>query len=210
MISSMASMTVFMTLSPNFYFQGRPLVCTAVLYIWLPSQYLLLLSPRPLKLNTSKLLVFPWRLLLLQHSLVPWIHHRFPISSFFFFWPHWVACRVLVPRPGIEPVPPALGVWSLNHWIAREFPPFPHFMLIPESHSWYLPSSLIFHIHLVPSSVGVPPHYFWMSSSLLSPSTTPALVQATIFSHLCCCNGRLSNSLHPLLLPPSAVSSVIF
>ena len=29
-------------------------------------------------------------------------------------------CRILVPRPGIEPGPPALGAWSLNHWTTRE------------------------------------------------------------------------------------------
>ena len=28
----------------------------------------------------------------------------------------------LVPRPGIEPGPPALGVWSLSHWTPREVP----------------------------------------------------------------------------------------
>ena len=28
----------------------------------------------------------------------------------------------LVPWPGIEPRPPALGVWSLNHWTPREAP----------------------------------------------------------------------------------------
>ena len=28
----------------------------------------------------------------------------------------------LVPRPGIEPGPPALGVWSLTHWTTREVP----------------------------------------------------------------------------------------
>ena len=41
-----------------------------------------------------------------------------------------VACRfilvaarvILVPRSGIEPGPPALGVWSLSHWITREVP----------------------------------------------------------------------------------------
>ena len=27
-----------------------------------------------------------------------------------------------LPQPGIEPVPHALGVWSLNHWTAREVP----------------------------------------------------------------------------------------
>ena len=30
------------------------------------------------------------------------------------------ACGILVLRPGIEPSPPALGAWSLNHWTARE------------------------------------------------------------------------------------------
>ena len=33
------------------------------------------------------------------------------------------ACmRDLVPRPGIEPGPPALGVWSLTHWTTRGVP----------------------------------------------------------------------------------------
>ena len=32
------------------------------------------------------------------------------------------ACEILVPRPGIKPVPLAVEVWSLNHWTAREFP----------------------------------------------------------------------------------------
>ena len=31
---------------------------------------------------------------------------------FFFFWPHWAACGILFPWPRIEPMPPALGVWS--------------------------------------------------------------------------------------------------
>ena len=32
------------------------------------------------------------------------------------------SCGILVPWPGIEPMPPALGAWSLNHWTAREVP----------------------------------------------------------------------------------------
>ena len=32
------------------------------------------------------------------------------------------ACGILVPRPGIEPVPSALEVQSLNRWTAREVP----------------------------------------------------------------------------------------
>ena len=33
-------------------------------------------------------------------------------------------CRIPVPRPGIEPVPPAVDARSSNHWTAREFPFF--------------------------------------------------------------------------------------
>ena len=40
----------------------------------------------------------------------------------FFFWPHCTAGGILVPRPGIEPVPPAVEAWSPNHWTARELP----------------------------------------------------------------------------------------
>ena len=32
------------------------------------------------------------------------------------------ACGILVLRPGIEPMLPALGVQSLNHWTTREVP----------------------------------------------------------------------------------------
>ena len=38
------------------------------------------------------------------------------------FWPHCAACGILVLRPGIEPMPPAVEAWSSNHWTAREFP----------------------------------------------------------------------------------------
>ena len=39
-----------------------------------------------------------------------------------FFWPHHIAHRMLVPRPGIEPVPPEVEMQILNHWAAREVP----------------------------------------------------------------------------------------
>ena len=38
----------------------------------------------------------------------------------FFFWPCPVSCRISVPWPGIEPMPPAVEAQSLNHWTARE------------------------------------------------------------------------------------------
>ena len=71
-------------------------------------------------------------LLLSQHLLwqLPFfLHWAFSASFFFFFlvvvrlsWPHFTACRFLVPQPGFEPWPPEVEKWSPNHWIAREFP----------------------------------------------------------------------------------------
>ena len=38
----------------------------------------------------------------------------------FLKWPLWEACRILVPQTGIEPEPPVVEVWSLNHWTTRK------------------------------------------------------------------------------------------
>ena len=47
-----------------------------------------------------------------------------PAPFFFFFWLRSMACGILVPWPRIqgwmEPMPPAVGAQSLNHWTARE------------------------------------------------------------------------------------------
>ena len=48
------------------------------------------------------------------------------------FWPLLAACEILVPQPGIEPVPPAVEGWSPNLWTAREFSLKP--FLIPSIH----------------------------------------------------------------------------
>ena len=34
-----------------------------------------------------------------------------------------MAHGILLPRPGIEPTPPALEAWGLNDWTTREVPP---------------------------------------------------------------------------------------
>ena len=39
-----------------------------------------------------------------------------------YFCPHLKTHGILALQPGIEPVPPALEVRSLNHWTAREVP----------------------------------------------------------------------------------------
>ena len=41
------------------------------------------------------------------------------------FWLRLVFFRILVPQPGIEPVPLAVKAWNPNHWTAREFPILP-------------------------------------------------------------------------------------
>ena len=56
---------------------------------------------------------------------------------------HHAACDILVPQPGIEPVPPALEAWSLNHWTTKEVP-----FLWPPSHLCFFLGSFI-HFHEV-------------------------------------------------------------
>ena len=43
-------------------------------------------------------------------------------SFFFFSRPCHAAYRILVPRPGMESMPPAVEAQSLNHWPAEEVP----------------------------------------------------------------------------------------
>ena len=50
------------------------------------------------------------------------LQHLFVDCFVFFFWPCCTAYGILIPRPGIEPMPPALEAWSLNHWTTREVP----------------------------------------------------------------------------------------
>ena len=49
-------------------------------------------------------------------------HFCFVLVFGFSFWPCHAPCGILVPRPGMEPVPPAMEVWSLNHWTTGEVP----------------------------------------------------------------------------------------
>ena len=44
------------------------------------------------------------------------------LFNFFSFCLLPAAWRILVIQPGIEPVPPAVEVWCLNHWTAKEVP----------------------------------------------------------------------------------------
>ena len=49
------------------------------------------------------------------------------ICLFFFLrGPNPTACGILVPQPGIRPVPSALEAQSLNHWTVRKVPHLHH------------------------------------------------------------------------------------
>ena len=41
------------------------------------------------------------------------------------FWPHLVACGILISQPGVEPMPPAVEARSLNCRTTREIPWYP-------------------------------------------------------------------------------------
>ena len=61
---------------------------------------------------------------------------RCSLLFFYFFCLHRVACGILVPRPGMEPVPPAVEAWSLNRWATGEVPLLTIVEWICECLSW--------------------------------------------------------------------------
>ena len=64
----------------------------------------------------------PWGSLSQGHSSSSKVR---PACLFFFFLAAPRGMQDLSPPPGIEPVPPAVGARSLNHWTAREVPVCP-------------------------------------------------------------------------------------
>ena len=60
-------------------------------------------------------------LLTLRSALLALLGHVFLLFSFF-FWLCCMACGILVPQPGIEPMPPAVEDQGLSHWLARKDP----------------------------------------------------------------------------------------
>ena len=52
-------------------------------------------------------------------NLLLWL---FIVSFFFFLFGCITASGILVPQPGIEPMPPAVEAQSPDHWTAREVP----------------------------------------------------------------------------------------
>ena len=50
------------------------------------------------------------------------LEYHSPRRHNLFFWPHHMACGILVSQPGIEPEPLAVEGRSLNPWTTREVP----------------------------------------------------------------------------------------
>ena len=86
----------------------------------------------PLALWLSSLQNTPHAFLVLQHAdgrswdcsasiqyfAISHIYLLFVLFLFLFFF--CMACGILVPQPGIRPMPPALEAWSPDHWTTRE------------------------------------------------------------------------------------------
>ena len=53
------------------------------------------------------------------------------LYNFFFFDCAVRLAGILIPRPGIEPMPPAVEAQSPNQWTAREFPLYNFFKTTP-------------------------------------------------------------------------------
>ena len=63
-----------------------------------------------------------WQQLVGKRTFISTLLRWFLKKAQLLFWPCHVTCGVLVPWPGIEPIPQAVKVQSTNHWTARKFP----------------------------------------------------------------------------------------
>ena len=108
--------------------------------------------------------------------------HREHTLGFYFILFHFMpcpamphtACGILVPYPGIEPMPPALEARSLNHWTTGEVPSilWCYIYAPPSKYSYYL----VLPFSCTASNVPKDPIYDNDSALLITycvPSTVP-------------------------------------
>ena len=81
----------------------------------------------------------------LSHSLFK--KYLFIYLFIYLFSPLHAACWILVPWPGIEPASPAVEVWSLNHWTARDVS-LSHTPLTVHNIELYFNINICVHIYL--------------------------------------------------------------
>ena len=89
-----------------------------------------------------------------SHPLLPPHRSCLKVCSWvFFFKLHHVAFEILVSQPVMEPLPPAVEAWSLNHCTSRE-PPLGCFLFpwpLPTSSSSWMPPFPLPYLDLVNS-----------------------------------------------------------
>ena len=108
------------------------------------------------------------------HYSVFWVTYSFfSIICFVLFRPCHMACRILVPWPGIEPTPSAVKVWGPNHCTTRELPVFLHYSLPLVQ---FLPQQMSFVIFLLPL------YSFYSLFTILSFSTDNFSLIPLVFS----------------------------
>ena len=75
-----------------------------------------------------------------------------------------MACRILIPQPGVDLVPPAVEAWSLNHWTSREVP-----KILQYSMSMFLEVAIIAYYNL----------------KVIANNKTIKLIEENIIEHVC-------------------------
>ena len=109
------------------------------------------------------------------------------------------ACRIFVPRPGTEPVLPAVEVPSPNPWTTREFPAW--LVFLSEDLPWVSFSHLVhccrINACLLECSVGSVSSYRHLLTSVLPPPNPHPHHDASKFK----CTGTQQNTFALLLLP---------
>ena len=132
--------------------------------------------------------------------------------SLFPLWLHLVACRILVPRRGVEPVLPAVEAQSANHETTREVPIglFPEYSfhdviiywrLISKELSWHSPDDCILIVQVLSLQNLAVLYRLAVSMSPVSPfSNLHAFTALTSCSPASLCGQTCSGRLRRILV----------
>lgn len=132
-----------------------------LLAVWHPSHW------ADIKVLMGEILIFKNKMIIyltwLYRVLVA-VCRIFSCSMQTLSWGTWD----LIPRPGLEPGPPALGAWSLIHWTTREVPriPFSYLFQLPETAA-FLGSWPFLHPHSQWEQIESSHHFTLTSSAFL-------------------------------------------
>ena len=121
----------------------------------------------------------------------------------FFFLPYHEACWILVPQPGVEPVPPAVEAWSLSHWTASRVPCGWCF-LYPKKSLLTLSIKRYSFVFTSKSVIGIKVYFFLYEYSVVLAS----FVKKTLLSPLSCSGALVENQLTDDVCAISLLSSL--